>query len=33
MDQRLFTLLTVAIAGFVLIAVGTPTAEDSPMRS
>ncbi len=30
MDKRLFTLLTVAIAGLVLIAVGTLTAEDMP---
>lgn len=30
MFKRLLTLLTVAIAGFVLIAVGTLTAEDMP---
>ena len=30
MDKRLFTLLTVALAGFLLIAVGTLTAEDMP---
>jgi hypothetical protein len=30
MDKRLFTLLTFAMVGFVLIAVGTLTAEDMP---